>query len=121
MRKSSAFSTVDWRKYLDVNVNPRAKTFLESRGNDVLWQISSEINRANVRGDHNELVMLVHPHAGAVIKIERKDFGELLNISLNWFKNNEKYEICGKISKFIKRNSKQKEHRTLKNIKETIL
>ena len=43
-----ALSTVYWKKYLDINNgNQQVKKFLESRGDDVLWQISQNIQRAN--------------------------------------------------------------------------
>ncbi len=121
MRRGSAFSTVDWRKYLDVNVNPRAKTFLESRGVDVLWQIASEINRANMTPGQNELVILVHPNAGAVIRISKKDFGELLDLTMEYFKNVEKYEICSKIQKFISYHKQKKSPNKVKKIKKLII
>ena len=69
MRKSKAFSTVNWRRYLDVNENPRAQSFLESRGDDVLWQIASNVHQAAVKKGLKEIVLLVHQNAGAVIKI----------------------------------------------------
>ena len=55
MRNQRAFSTVDWRKYLDINTNPRAKSFLESRGNDVLWQLASNVHQAAVKKNLKEL------------------------------------------------------------------
>lgn len=120
MRRAQAFSTVNWRKYLDVNTNPRAKAFLESRGDDVLWQIASEIHRTMMTPDVNELIILVHPNAGAVIKIETKDFAELLQICLLWFQSKENYETCGKINTFMKRLDSPKPKK-LKKTKETII
>lgn len=100
MRRGKSFSTVNWKKYLDVETNPRALTFLESRGNDVLWQISSEINRAMMTPGQHEVVFLIHPNVGAVIRIPKKEFGEFLNISLSWFEKNEDYEKCKEIQWF---------------------
>lgn len=100
MRRGKSFSTVNWKKYLDVETNPRALTFLESRGNDVLWQISSEINRAMMTPGQDEVVFLIHPNVGAVIRIPKKEFGEFLNISLSWFEKNEDYEKCKEIQWF---------------------
>ena len=121
MRKSSAFSTVDWRKYLDVNKNPRAKSFLESRGDDVLWQIASELNRAIMTPNQHELVILVHPNAGAVIRIQEKDFEEVLNMCMEWFKSREKYEICSKIKQFISYHTKKKSSKNLQKLKKLII
>jgi hypothetical protein len=121
MRRGTAFSTVDWRKYLDVNVNPRAKTFLDSRGDDVLWQIASEINRTNMTPGQHELVILVHPNAGAVIRISKKDFTEVLDMCMEWFKIKEKYELCSKIKQFISYNQKKKSPNKLQKIKKLII
>lgn len=101
MKRAKAFSTVNWKKYLDVNTNPRAKGFLESRGDDVLWQIASEINRAVMTPGQENLIILVHPNAGAVIKIDKSEFGELLQLCLNWFEKKESYSRCATIQKFI--------------------
>lgn len=91
-------STVDWRKYLDVNTNPRVKKFLDSRGDDVLWQISQNIQRAN-RKNKESLVMVVHENAPSAILIEKKDFDNVLELSLKWFENKEYYERCSGIIK----------------------
>ena len=68
--KARVFNTVDWRKYLDNSDNPRIKTFLESRGNDVFNQICENINRAN-RNNQTKIVLLIHPNAGNVISISK--------------------------------------------------
>lgn len=120
MRRAKAFSTVNWRKYLDVNTNPRALDFLKSRGDDVLWQIASEIHRALMTPGSDELVILVHPNAGAVIKIETKDFEELFNLCLSWFQKQEQYETCAKIQTFMKRLNTPKPKK-LKKTKETLI
>ena len=122
MRRAKAFSTVNWRKYLDIKTNPRAKSFLESRGDDVLWQISSQIHQAAIKKGLSELVLLVHPNAGAVIRIEESDYQEVLEMSLNWFVAKENYSRCSMIQKFIS-NIKNKKIRTKKDIKtkETII
>ena len=70
MKRAKAYSTVSWRKYLDVDVNLRAKAFLDSRGDDVLWQISTQIHKA-ANHNLNEVVFLVHPNVGSVIKITK--------------------------------------------------
>ena len=101
MRRTKAYSTVDWRKYLDVNTNPRAISFLESRGDDVLWQLSSQIHQAAVKKNLNELVLLIHPNAGAVIRIKKKDYTEVLELSLKWFEKRENYKRCSRIQWFI--------------------
>jgi len=94
--KELTISTVDWRKYLDINTNPRAKNFLESRGDDVLWQISQNIQRAN-RKNKESLVMVIHENAPAAILIEKKDYNDVLNLSLKWFETREYYERCSGI------------------------
>lgn len=99
MRNAKAFSTVNWRKYLDVNVNPRAKAFLDSRGDDVLWQISSQIHKAAKHGI-NEVILLVHPNVGSVIKITKDEYDIFLNIALDWFVKKENYKKCSELQSF---------------------
>jgi len=101
MRRAKAYSTVNWRKYLDVKTNPRAKSFLESRGDDVLWQISSNIHQSAIKKKTKELVLMVHPNAGAVIRIDESEYIEVLNLCLNWFEIREEYVRCSKIKEFI--------------------
>lgn len=122
MKRAKAFSTVNWKKYLDVNTNPRANRFLESRGDDVLWQIASEINRAVMTPGQENLIILVHPNAGAVIKIDKSEFGELLQLCLNWFEKREDYSKCAKIQKFILNQKKSINlSKTSKKYEETII
>ena len=99
--RTKAFSTVNWRKYIDVNVNPRAKAFLDSRGDDVLWQMANNVHKAAVNKGLSQLVLLVHPNAGAVIKIEKQDFKEVLTLALKWFEKRENYKRCSRIQLFI--------------------
>lgn len=100
--------TVDWKKYLDINNgNPQVKKFLESRGDDVLWQIAQNIQRCNRRGK-GSLVMVIHENAPAAILIERKDYQNVLDLSLSWFESREQYERCKEIldyKNFMKNNT----------------
>lgn len=100
--------TVHWKKYLDINNgNPQVKKFLESRGDDVLWQIAQNIQRCNRRGK-DSLVMVIHENAPAAILIERSDYQNVLDLSLSWFEHKEYYERCKEIldfKKFMKSNS----------------
>jgi len=122
MRRAKAFSTVNWRKYLDVKTNPRAKSFLESRGDDVLWQISSNIHQAAVKKGLKELVLMVHPNAGAVIRIKESEYVDVLKLSLNWFEHREDYERCTRIQWFLENLDKMKKGlKITKNYKETIV
>ena len=94
--KTKAVNTVHWRKYLDVNENPRVSSFLKSRGDDVMWQVGQNIRRA-VRRDLPELNLLIHENAPYAIKIQKKDFEEVMNLSLSWFEKKEEYEKCSEI------------------------
>ena len=95
-----ALPTVHWKKYLDINNgNPQVRKFLESRGDDVLWQISQNIQRAN-RREMKSLVMVIHENAPSAILIERADFQNVLDLSLKWFESRELYERCGEIVEF---------------------
>ena len=120
MRRARAFSTVNWRKYLDVNTNPRAANFLKAQGDDVLWQIASNIQRM-IKRNLPELVLLVHPNAGGVIKINKSEYKEVLELCLNWFESKEKYDKCSEINQFIKNFSKKIYKETPKKIKERLI
>ena len=100
--KTKAVNTVHWRKYLDVNENPRVKNFLDSRGDDVLWQITSNIHNCISEGKE-ELNMLIHENAPYAIKIEKKDFDEVKNLTIKWFEQKEEYEKCGEIVSMFKK------------------
>lgn len=96
--RERAISTVDWKKYLDFNKNPRAKTFLKSRGDDVLWQIASNIDNS-ITGSKpgNRLIMSIHPNAPAAILINSNDYSDVLDLCIKWFESREKYEVCKKV------------------------
>jgi len=94
--KELTISTVDWRKYLDVNTNPRAKRFLDSRGDDVLWQIAQNLHKNN----NSRLVMLVHENAPSGIEIKSKDYNEVFDLCIKYFESKEQYERCQKILEF---------------------
>lgn len=100
MRRAQAFSTVNWRKYLDVNTNPRAENFLKSKGDDVLWQMTCNIHNS-MRNNLTELVLLVHPNVGGVIRIEQNEFKEVLELALDFFLKREDYKKCSSIKEII--------------------
>lgn len=122
MRRERAFSTVNWRRYLDVKSNPRAESFLEQRGDDVLWQIASNIHKGCVHKKQKEIVLLIHPNAGAVIKIPQSEYLELLHLCLSWFEVREQYKKCSEIQRFIKNVKKiKKPTKNIKKVKETLI
>ena len=99
---SKILNTVHWKKYLDINNgNPQVKKFLESRGDDVLWQIAQNIQRCN-RRDKDKLVMAIHENAPNAILIEKGDYIEVLDLCLSWFETREYYERCSDIVTFRK-------------------
>lgn len=100
MRRAKAFSTVNWRKYLDVKTNPRAQSFLNSNGDEVLWQIASTVHKA-AKNKLKEVVLLIHPNAGAVIRIPKEEYKEMLDLCLKWFVYREDYEKCTDIDWFL--------------------
>jgi hypothetical protein len=101
--------TVHWKKYLDINNgNPQVKKFLESRGDDVLWQIAQNIQRCN-RRDKDILVMVIHENAPNAILIEKKDYLNVLGLCIKWFETKEHYERCSEIVTF-QNNVKSKLH-----------
>jgi len=49
----------------------------------------------------SEIVLLVHPNAGAVIRIHKSEYLELLNLCLKWFEKREQYDRCSEIQFYI--------------------
>lgn len=115
---SKMMSTVNWAKYLDDSTNPRVKSFLEHRGDDVLWQIAQNIQRCN-RRDKEKLVMVIHENAPNAILIEKKDYLKVLELCLNWFEKKEYYERCAEIVQF-KKNVEIKSNNSVSTAKETL-
>ena len=115
---SKILNTVHWKKYLDINNgNPQVKKFLESRGDDVLWQIAQNIQRCN-RRDKDKLVMAIHENAPNAILIERLDYLNVLELCLSWFEKREHYERCSDIVTF-KKNIENKSIKDVIKSKET--
>ena len=94
-----AHRTVSWEKYLLPTDEPRIIKFLESRGNEVFFQISTAINDAVV-SNRKSVVILIHPNIQNVIEIKKKDFITVLNRANEWFISKEKYEVCSVISTY---------------------
>jgi uncharacterized protein YrzB (UPF0473 family) len=92
-----AHRTVSWEKYLLPTDEPRIIKFLESRGNEVFFQISTAINNA-VANNRKSVVILIHPNIQNVIEIKKKDFITVLDRANEWFVSKEKYEVCSVIS-----------------------
>jgi len=106
MSRRRAFSTCGWKKYLDYPNNPRLKEFFESRGTETLTQITGNINRA-INNKNTELRIMIHPNVGSIMVIPKKDFMDVLDISLKWFISTENYEMCHKVNEY-KNNFKKK-------------
>ena len=92
-----AHRTVSWERYLLPTDEPRVIKFLESRGNEVFYQISTAINDA-VLSNRKSIVLLIHPNIKNVIEIKKKDFITVLDRANEWFISKEKYEVCSVIS-----------------------
>ena len=45
-----AYRTVSWKRYLLKTESPRVKKFLESRGNEVFYQVCKAIDNATLTG-----------------------------------------------------------------------
>ena len=80
MINNNLLATVSWRKYL-LPRNQRVKNFLESRGEDVFWQICQNIHEA-YRDGKKELVIMIHPNLSYAIHIPKKDFVTVLNTAI---------------------------------------
>ncbi len=91
--------TVSWEKYLLNTDEPRILRFLESRGNEVFYQISTAINHASLNNKQS-IVLLIHPNIKNVIEIKKKDYMKVLNRANEWFVSKENYEVCSVISAY---------------------
>jgi len=96
-----AHRTVSWKRYLLNDDEPRVKKFLESRGNEVFYQISIAINAAVV-SNKDSIVLLIHPNMKNVIRIKKEEFITVLDRANEWFVSKENYEVCSVISGFKK-------------------
>jgi hypothetical protein len=99
------FTTVSWRKYL-IPTTDRIIKFLDSRGVDVMNQISQIIDEAN-RDSKKEVTVMIHPNLSSAILIKEKDYVEVLNICLDFLIKKEEYEKCSNIQLYkekIKKN-----------------
>jgi hypothetical protein len=110
-----AHRVVSWERYLLETDEPRVNNFLESRGNEVFFQISTAINDA-VINNGEIVVLLIHPNIRNVIEIKKKDFIQVLNRANEWFVAKEKYEVCSLISGY-KENIINKNKPKIKKIK----
>ena len=68
-----AYRTVSWKRYLLKTESPRVKKFLESRGNEVFYQVCKAIDNATLTG-LNEIVLLIHPNMKNIIKPKTVNF-----------------------------------------------
>jgi len=91
--KHKIYQKLGWRDFLDSDINPRAEQFLETRGYDVLHQITSNIHNA-IKPDWQELSILVHPNSTSIMSIKKDEFKEVLEFCMKWFIENEHYESC---------------------------
>ena len=114
-----AHRTVSWERYLLPTDEPRINKFLESRGNQVFFQISTAINNA-VADNRASVVILIHPNIKNVIEIKKKDFITVLNRANEWFVSKEKYEVCSVISEYkeniLKKTSKIKSTKRIQSL-----
>ena len=113
-----AYRTVSWKRYLLKTESPRVKKFLESRGNEVFYQVCKAIDNATLTG-LNEIVLLIHPNMKNIIKIYKKDFIIVLDRANEWFLSKEKYEVCSEI-KNIKQKLNNKFNKSTNKVKSLI-
>ena len=109
----AAISTVHWSKYLDWENKPHLKRFVESRGNDVFWQVAIHSKKAYL-SDKKSLNMIVHENAPAAIRIEFDEYFDVLKLCMKWFLSKEDYEKCHKIQTFINQMLSKKNKTTKK-------
>lgn len=95
LSQHKVLQTASWKTFLDKETNPRAEKFLESSGYDVLNQITSNINKAlDKKRNWEEIALLVHPNSTTIMVISKSEFSEVLEFCMDWFKENEYYEMC---------------------------
>lgn len=102
---------VDWKEYLvPTNKNKRVQRFLDSRGVDVFGGLVASISEA-VDMKVDKLHVMVHPNVTSIVIVKPHHYMEILNHSLNFFKEKEEYELCAETVSIIE---KVKKFRTKK-------
>lgn len=96
MGRREYYNRVGWRKYLDVKHSPRVKLFLQINGLIIFNQLLGNMEEA-IAEKVNEILLLVHRNARAIVSIQQKDYREVLEYSMNWFLENEHYEQCARV------------------------
>ena len=106
MIKRNIYSYVGWRSYLDHTNNLRVQRFLEINGRKILPELVSEID-VSISKRIGSFLLLVHPNASSIILIESKDYMDILQHCLDYFIENELFELCDDV---IKVQNKFKRH-----------
>lgn len=94
--------TVEWRTYLDPSKNKRVRKFIKYRGQEVFTNLYQSIDAA-ISNNTEELLILVHPNVSSIVSISKKEYIEVLNHCINFFKSIQGYESCAEIVKIKKR------------------
>jgi hypothetical protein len=64
---------------------------------------------------------VVHTNASAVVIIERKDYGVVLDHCLDWFIKKENYEFCSRIDEFKQNLAKSKNKSEITRRKKSLI
>ncbi|NDB79129.1 hypothetical protein EB155_04610, partial [archaeon] len=81
-------------------------------------QVCSSINQAVIH-KRDKVVLLVHPNAGNVICINRKEYKIVYDVAMEWFLKNEHYEMCSKLKSW--QNNLEKTKRKPKIVSKSLI
>lgn len=96
MENNITHTTVGWRTYLDPTKNNRVRKFIKFNGTEVFTNLYKSIDTA-IKEDTAEILVLVHPNVSSIISIEKKEYIEVLNHCIDFFKSIQGYESCAEI------------------------
>jgi hypothetical protein len=108
MEENTLYPTVGWRTYLDPTKNKRVRRFIKFNGIEVFTNLYKSIDAALDDGA-TEILILVHPNVSSIVSIPEKQYTEVLNHCIDFFKSIQGYESCAEIVKIIKRISPEKQ------------
>lgn len=93
---------VHWEKYLDRHHHPNAEKFLDEFGDVAFLHIISIIERTHENTDIDVVNAIYFEDQDIVCQIFREDYSRLLELSMEWYIEQEAYEICTEIKELQK-------------------
>ena len=113
MNKEDIYKITGWKTYLDPDSNQRVKKFLDARGVEVLNSLIVSIDQA-IDLESQKLFLLVHPNVSSLVQVTPDEYPEILEFSLEYFKEKEEYELCAETVRIMKKTLPKPKKKTKK-------